>query len=270
MEEKLPQLEDVRGILGELPDGMSPEEYVEYRYHGEYIDKIKALERQLAEAQAGEAALQQALQRAHSRIAHYCAFCKSLGGTVTCSCCDLAATRADVDLQSCDAGRAHLEADAAKTEARRLQAQLADCEADRRTMAEALQLSAARAERMRAELAEAQADAASLLDAIEAKEQLLACYRLGKQPSERLWKRLEKANRAMHFVAAREWLELARDMAALLANDDVLDAKVIYCPWCARALLLGQPNDGHAEDCRLLDVRARAKAAGLLPAEDGQ
>jgi len=33
-----------------------------------------------------------------------------------------------------------------------------------------------------------------LLEAVDAKEDLLACYRVGKRPSDALWKRLEKAN----------------------------------------------------------------------------
>ena len=62
------------------------------------------------ELQAANAALDAALQRANSRIAHYCASCgRSRGierdGTAYCVGCCLTATQADVDARTPDAGR---------------------------------------------------------------------------------------------------------------------------------------------------------------------
>jgi len=41
--------------------------------------------------------------------------------------------------------------------------------------------------------------ARALRDALKAKEELLACYRVGKNPSEALWKRLESARVAVEL-----------------------------------------------------------------------
>lgn len=67
----------------------------------------------------------------------------------------------------------------------------------------------------RAELAEARRQRDEMVKACAAKDDLLVCYRIGKQPSEALFKRLDKAKKVLEAIAAeqpkRDWPEDAAD-----------------------------------------------------------
>jgi len=57
---------------------------------------------------------------------------------------------------------------------------------------------------VRAELAAVKRQRDELVKACSAKDDLLACYRLGKRPSEALFKRLDKAKRVLDALAAEQ------------------------------------------------------------------
>jgi hypothetical protein len=63
------------------------------------------------------------------------------------------------------------------------------------------------------------AHARALRDALNAKEELLACYRVGKRPSEALWKRLEKARQAVELFDT-EVAECGAELRALVARKE--------------------------------------------------
>jgi len=59
-------------------------------------------------------------------------------------------------------------------------------------------------DRLRAELAAVKRQRDELVKACSAKDDLLACYRLGKRPSETLFKRLDKAKKVLDDLAAEQ------------------------------------------------------------------
>lgn len=56
----------------------------------------------------------------------------------------------------------------------------------------------------RSELAEARRQRDEMVKACAAKDDLLVCYRIGKQPSEALFKRLDKAKKVLEAIAAEQ------------------------------------------------------------------
>jgi len=134
----------------------------------------------------------------------------------------------------------------------------------------------------RAELATVKRQRDELVKACSAKDDLLACYRLGKRPSEALFKRLDKAKQVLEALAAEQpkpaditlpaygidhtgkvvklvaaeqqkSQPVSRNQMLLdFAQDWTLDGDLLRCRECKRACIASREDEEfvHRSDCK--------------------